>query len=304
MMWQQHLDKLTLAAVLLLAALLLALQLGDVKSWAAIDWLDILGEGIVLAVALSWLTLNLLNRPAGRVTDWLYYGSLLLSCSFALDLLDEFLHYPEHMRTMSWLESVPAPLGMLALTYGLMGWHQEQRQINRQLRGRERFLRDHRLLDPLTQLYGLDYLYAVLNRELALHQQQQLALSILMLDIDQFAVFNRQHGTAAGDNYLINLAELLSSQMRESDVLCRYAGDRFVAVLVHTEQAAAEIIALHLQQQLQRLTAAGQRLHCSVACIQATQTQATAVLKQAELALRASKLRGARPVYQPGHGNL
>src|SRR5690606_37506998 len=126
-----------------------------------------------------------------------------------------------------------------------------------------RFLRDHRLLDPLTQLYGLDYLYAVLNRELALHQQQRLPLSILMLDIDQFAAFNRQHGTAAGDNYLISLAELLSSQMRESDVLWRYAGDRFVAVLVHTEQAAAEIIPLHLQQQLQRLTAAGQTLHCS-----------------------------------------
>lgn len=295
-MWRQHQYKIALTLLLLCAAITLAFQLGEVKPWASIDWLDILGEGVVLLVVLCWLTLIVTSRPAGHITEWLYYGSLLLVCSFTLDLLDEFLRYPAHLRTMSWLESLPAPLGMLALTYGLVGWHREQRVINRQLQGRELFLRDHRLLDPLTQLYGLDYLYAVIKREIELHREQQQPLSLLMLGIDHFSAFNRQHGIAAGDRYLVQLAELLSSQLRSSDVLCRYAGDRFVVLLINTRQREADIIAQHLQQQLSVLDSGEHRLSLSIASQQVSQTDAATVLARAEQQLLAVKRK--RQPYQ------
>jgi len=298
-MWRQHWYKIALTLLLLLAALTLAIQLGEMKAWEHIDWLDILGEGIVLLVVLCWLTLIVTSRPAGHITEWLYYGSLLLVCSFTLDLLDEFLRYPAHLRTMSWLESLPAPLGMLALTYGLVGWHREQRIINRQLQGRELFLRDHRLLDPLTQLYGLDYLYAVLKREIELHREQQQPLSLLMLGIDQFSTFNRQHGTAAGDQYLVKLAEMLSSQLRSSDVLCRYAGDRFVVLLVNTRQREADIMAQHLQQQLTLLESPEQQLSLSIASQQVNHADAATVLARAEQQLQAIKRKNHPLLLQP-----
>lgn len=253
MMWRLHSNKIMLTLPLLGIGFLLAMWFGTPKATSDYDFLDILGEGVVLLVAVLWLTLIISSRPAGRVTEWLYYGSLLLVCSFFLDLLDEFVRYPEHIRVMSWLESLPAPVGMLALTYGLVGWHREQRIINRQLQGRELLLRDHRLLDPLTQLYGVDYLYAVLTRDLALQHHQQQSISLIMLNIQQFSRFNRQHGMVAGDALLVALAAHFSAQLRASDVLCRYAGDRFVAVLTNTTHQQAEVMAEHLQQQFMQI---------------------------------------------------
>ena len=46
-MWRQHQYKIALTLLLLCAAITLAFQLGEVKPWVSIDWLDILGEGVV-----------------------------------------------------------------------------------------------------------------------------------------------------------------------------------------------------------------------------------------------------------------
>ena len=179
-------------------------------------------------------------------------GRFLLVFSYSLDVLDEVVSYPDNIRLMSWLESFPAPLGMVLLTFGLLGWHREQLAINRQLQVRELFLRDHQLLDPLTQLYGPLYLQAVLDRELELHRQQQQPLSLLMLDISGFSDYNRRFGIAAGDHLLTQFSELLTHQLRQRDLICRYAGDCFVALLPQTEAATAQVLNRHLQQQLQQ----------------------------------------------------
>lgn len=252
-MWRQHLDKLGGSLLLLLLAILLAFQLGDVKADGRVDWWDSLGEITTLVVASSWLCLIVCSRPRGPVSNWLFAGSFLLVFSYSLDVLDEVLSYPENIRLMSWLESFPAPLGMVLLTFGLLGWHREQLAINRQLQVRELFLRDHQLLDPLTQLYGPLYLQAVLDRELELHRQQQQPLSLLMLDISGFSAYNRQFGIAAGDHLLTQFSELLTHQLRQRDLICRYAGDCFVALLPQTETATAQVLNRHLQQQLRQL---------------------------------------------------
>ncbi|WP_231702569.1 GGDEF domain-containing protein [Rheinheimera lutimaris] len=292
-MWRQHRYKMLFSLLLLLSGLLLAVNSGNAKLSNEFDWLDVLGEGTTLLVAIGWLGLIISSRPAGRVTEWLYYGSLLLVYSYFLDLLDEFIRYPEHLRLMSWLESLPAPVGMLILTYGLVGWHREQRAINRQLRGRELFLRDHQLIDPLTQLYGIEYLQAVLQREIELHQSQHKALSLLVLDIDNFAGFNRRHGMAAGDTYLSRLSELLSSQLRHSDLVCRYAGDRFIALLPNTALPQAQIMAQHLRQQLSQLADAQHEPVLTLAEMAVQQHSAQAALQQAATVMAQAKTAGA-----------
>ena len=252
-MWRQHLDKLAGAALLLITAMLLAWQLGDIKTGVRIDLWDCLGEITTLAVAIGWLCLIVSSRPRGPVTNWLFSGSFLLVFSYSLDLLDEMISYPDNIRLMSWLESFPAPVGMLLLTFGLIGWHREQLAINRQLQSRELFLRDHQLIDPLTQLYGPVYLQAVLKRELNVHQQTQRPLSLLMLDLAGFSQYNKGHGIAAGDTFLMQFSELLTHQLRQQDLICRFAGDCFVAVLPQTTAATATVLQQHIAQQLQQL---------------------------------------------------
>ncbi|MBV2129085.1 GGDEF domain-containing protein [Arsukibacterium indicum] len=288
-MWRQHRYKMLLSALLLLSGLLLAVNTGEAKAGNQFDWLDVLGEGTTLLVACGWLGLIISSRPTGRVTEWLYYGSLLLVYSYFLDLLDEFIRYPDHIRLMSWLESLPAPVGMLVLTYGLVGWHREQRAINRQLRGRELYLRDHQLIDPLTQLYGMEYLKAVLQREIELHQSQQSSLSMLVLDINNFSGFNRRCGMAAGDAYLGRLSELLTNQLRHSDVICRYAGDRFIALLPATALPQAQIMAQHLRQQLAQLTSHNDEPELTIQALAVQQSCAKTALQSADKALAQAK---------------
>ena len=72
----------------------------------------------------------------------------------------------------------------------------------------------------------------------------------LVLDRDDFAANTPRHGKAAGDRLLREVSECLLAQLRADDLLCRYAGDRFVALLPTTTAAEAEVLAQHLQQQI------------------------------------------------------
>jgi diguanylate cyclase (GGDEF)-like protein len=295
-MWRHHLNKMLYSLLLLIAGITLALQYGSFKPFDRLDLWDSVGELTSLTVAIGWLCLIISSRPAGPVTNWLYSGSFLLVFSYSVDFLDEFIAYPEPHRLMSWLESFPAPVGMLLLTFGLVGWHREQLAINRQLQGRELFLRNHALIDPLTQLYGPAYLQAVLQRELELHRQQQQPLSLLMLDIRGFSAYNRHFGIAAGDHFLTQFSELLTHQLRPRDLICRLAGDCFVAVLPQTEAASASVLQNHLQQQLRQLLPE-QNVQLTSVALQLPLAQ----ISQADTALTMARqaLQQAKPASSP-----
>lgn len=265
----QHPAKLSLTLLLFVLCILLAVNYGELKTAAEIDWMDILGEGSSLAVVIAWLLLVLYSRPAGPVTNGLYVGSLLLVLSYQLNLLDEFFQYPDSHRLLSWLESIPAPVGMLILTLGLIGWHKEQRFINQQLASRELHLRHYQLLDPLTKLYKPDYLLAVLKRELELQQQHQQPFCLALLDISQFARFNREQGMATADLLLQQLSELALVQFRSGDLVCRYSGDKFVILMPQSNKAIAQSLLQNAVRELSLYLPA--RLHWTITEITAAQ---------------------------------
>jgi len=285
-MWRYHRQKLSVCLLLLLAVLVLAFHQGELKDWALRDSVDSLGEAVTLAVCGAWLSLIISSRPVGRITNYLFFGSFLLLFSATLDLADEVLDYPPEQRLLSWLESFPAPVGMVLLTIGLFGWHREQQVISRQLQGREGFLRDHQLIDPLTQLYGPVYLHAVLNREIKLRRSGQ-TLSLLLLDIQGFAGYNRNFGVSAGDELLQRLAIWFAGQLRPQDVICRYSGDCFVVLLPDTPPSSAELLAQHLQSQLQHICTEPLVLQTVVQPVQ--DQSAAAALQQLELSLLQAK---------------
>ena len=92
-------------------------------------------------------------------------------------------------------------------------------------------LQELALHDPLTDLYNRRFLDAALPREFARAERDGKPLAIIMTDIDHFKKVNDRYGHAAGDEALITLANVLKKSARESDLICRYGGEEFVAIM-------------------------------------------------------------------------
>ena len=283
---------------LLLAAnlgLLLHLACGDLKAVSEWVWLDIIGEGGSALLALVWLGLVLKSRPAGRVTNYLALGLSCIFFSWWIDSLDEFIRLPDSITWDHWLESGPMPVGMVLLTIGIYHWHREQLAISAQMEKRERLFREHRLFDKLTPLGGADYLKRQLAASLGESIAQQQPLSLLVLDLDNFAAINQAYGHAEGDAVLQALSQLLLLNLRRQDLLCRLAGDRFVVLLPNTGERQAQLLAHELQVAVQALAHKtrqhGERLQlaASTAAVMALDETPEALLKRLNLALARAK---------------
>ncbi len=100
-------------------------------------------------------------------------------------------------------------------------------------------LREEAIRDPLTGLYNRRYLHENIDSEIANVAHDDAPLSIVMLDIDHFKRINDQFGHKAGDAVLRAVGNLLRSQIREKDFVCRYGGEEFVIVLPTTDMEPA-----------------------------------------------------------------
>jgi len=92
-------------------------------------------------------------------------------------------------------------------------------------------LRIQSVRDPLTHLYNRRYLEETLTREMARCQRSKSNLGLIMIDIDHFKAYNDEYGHDVGDVVLCEVAKLLQTKLRESDVACRYGGEEFMLVM-------------------------------------------------------------------------
>ena len=80
-------------------------------------------------------------------------------------------------------------------------------------------------------------------------RRNQSPLSALMLDLDHFKQLNDSHGHLAGDRMLRAFADQLRSNLRQSDIVCRWGGEEFILLLRETAPAQARQIAEKIRQQ-------------------------------------------------------
>ncbi|WP_342343028.1 GGDEF domain-containing protein [Shewanella salipaludis] len=236
---------------------LLLWQAAPTKALAQVDWLDIATEGALFVLGMCWLMVILSARPRGRVTNLLVLGLACYCLGCFLDLLDE-MFVVKAVPIYNWFEKMPTPIGLVILTCGLWLWRDEQEVVNRQLRTREQFYRQHHLTDGLTLLNDAKTFELHLTRQLASHRP----LGLLMLDIDHFHQVNQRQGMEEGDRLLSEVAQWLSSQLRSQDLVCRYAGDSFVILL---NGAIAPLVSTMAEQLRQGIRTLG--CHASVAWV-------------------------------------
>jgi diguanylate cyclase (GGDEF)-like protein/putative nucleotidyltransferase with HDIG domain len=105
------------------------------------------------------------------------------------------------------------------------------------------------LTDQLTELPNARGFYMMLEQRLAECQRlNREALALISMDVDDFKKINDQWGHAIGDRLLASVARVIRKELRQMDILARYAGDEFVAIMPMASQTMSEMVGERIRQ--------------------------------------------------------
>jgi diguanylate cyclase (GGDEF)-like protein/putative nucleotidyltransferase with HDIG domain len=105
------------------------------------------------------------------------------------------------------------------------------------------------LVDPLTELPNARGFYMMLEQRLAECQRMNReSLALISMDIDNFKAVNDEFGHAVGDRLLATVAGVIRRELRQMDILSRYAGDEFVAIM----PMASSIMAIQVGERMRK----------------------------------------------------
>lgn len=105
------------------------------------------------------------------------------------------------------------------------------------------------LTDSLTEIANRRRFDEFLVQEHARHARSGGRLSLILLDIDYFKLFNDRYGHVRGDECLRQIASVFrKSTVRPSDLVARYGGEEFACILPETAQSGALLVAERIRQ--------------------------------------------------------
>lgn len=162
--------------------------------------------------------------------------------------------------------------------------------------------------DRLTGLYNRVALMEAMEQQVALARRRQSPLAMLMMDIDHFKRVNDLHGHLVGDEVLRMVAQRAKSRLRASDLLARFGGEEFLALLPGTDVADAVAVGESIRQAVgqQPMVVKGESIAVTIsigvhAAIPGLQPQATeAMISICDEALYEAKHGGRNRVIAKG----
>ncbi len=115
-----------------------------------------------------------------------------------------------------------------------------------------RHLEEMVMVDRLTRVGNRHYYEVQLPLEIERANRNNEDLTYLIMDIDDFKQVNDRYGHMAGDRVLKSVADTIRNDLRKIDLLFRFGGEEFVALLPRTDREAAERIAERLRDAVER----------------------------------------------------
>lgn len=109
----------------------------------------------------------------------------------------------------------------------------------------------HSGTDGLTGLHNRRWMNEMFPRQIDRSLSTRQKLTLIMLDIDNFKLFNDTHGHLAGDQALCMAAKILEESLRPGDLSARYGGEEFVALLPGSDSKQAKKIAERLRSKIE-----------------------------------------------------
>lgn len=93
------------------------------------------------------------------------------------------------------------------------------------------------ITDYLTGLYNRRHFQSAVEKEFLIAQRYKTPLSCMLIDIDHFKKVNDIFGHEVGDSVLVDVAEIITKDIREVDIAARYGGDEFIVLFPRTEMS-------------------------------------------------------------------
>ena len=106
------------------------------------------------------------------------------------------------------------------------------------------------MTDALTGLHNRGWLDDAFDREVKRSERDQLPLSIIMIDVDNFKDYNDDYGHLAGDQVLATIAKAIRNPLRPNDLVARFGGEEFAVLLPETNVINAKFIAERLRENV------------------------------------------------------
>jgi diguanylate cyclase (GGDEF)-like protein/PAS domain S-box-containing protein len=112
----------------------------------------------------------------------------------------------------------------------------ELEKLNKQLEEKIELSEYNASYDIVTNIYNRRKFEEVFTKELNRVKRYSYELSVILLDIDNFKLFNDNFGHKTGDKILSSLADMLKNNIRDIDTLARWGGEEFIIILPNTSK--------------------------------------------------------------------
>lgn len=122
--------------------------------------------------------------------------------------------------------------------------------INRELERKNKELYKLAIFDDLTGSYSKKHFNCLLDNELSKSIRHNIVFGLLVLDIDDFKVFNDTFGHILGDSVLEELVCVLQKLLRKEDIIGRIGGEEFAIVLPHMNIEQSKTVACKIRDYL------------------------------------------------------
>ncbi len=128
----------------------------------------------------------------------------------------------------------------------------ERKRAEDLLRKSEQRYLELSIIDDLTQLYNSRHFYAQLEKEMERSNRYGQPLTLLLLDLDKFKIFNDTYGHVEGDCVLSRLGRVIKRCLRDSDSAYRYGGEEFTIILPMTTSKDGFVTAERIQNEFRK----------------------------------------------------
>lgn len=206
---------------------------GIVGRIAPSEWVPYLAFWITYFVSNTLLIPMYYKLETSTPLKQLYKEQFLLSSAFAMNAIDLIFGF-----LMLFAMNDYGISGVVFISIALWLVNVNYRSLLRS------FLQSQK--DELTGLLNRRYFSTTLEK----YFRQSKPFALLMLDLDNYKIYNDSHGHVSGDKLLQQVSQLLVTNAGDTAVVCRYGGEEFSVLLPHTDTQAALVVAERIRESV------------------------------------------------------